>query len=110
MQIDYVNKRIQKACADLESMRREFGDRRAKILNTRLIQIIEAPCLESLRKDPGDWHELKQDRKGEIAANIGHPYRLIFKPSDDPPPTKPDGGLDWLQITSVTILEVVDYH
>ena len=28
----------------------------------------------------------------------------------DPPPPKKDGGLDWTQITAVTIVEIVDYH
>ena len=110
MEISYINRRIEKVCADLESMRRAVGDRRAKTLNTRLLQIEEAENLEALRHDPGDWHELTQNRKGQIAANIGHPYRLVFIPSDDPPPTKPDGGLDWLRVTAVKIVEIVDYH
>ena len=110
MDISYDNKRIQKACSSIASMQKEFGHVRAKSLNQRLSQLQKVANLEALRHDPGHWHELGQDRAGQIAASIGTQFRLILKPTDDPPPTKPDGGLDWLQITAVTIIEIVDYH
>ena len=110
MEIVYANKKIQKVCDSLATMRREFGNRRAQALEARIQQLEEATCLEDLRHVAGGWHELGQNRKGQIAANVGHPYRLIVEPVDDPPPTKPDGGLDWSRITAVQIVEVVDYH
>jgi len=55
-------------------------------------------------------HELKSDRRGQLAVDVSKNERLVFEPADDPPPTKPDGGLDWSQVTAVRILEVVDYH
>ncbi len=55
-------------------------------------------------------HELLGNRKGELAVDLKHPYRLIFEPANDPIPRKPDGGLDWTQVTAINILEVVDYH
>jgi hypothetical protein len=36
--------------------------------------------------------------------------RLIFAPAHEPVPRKPDGGLDWTQVTAVCILDVEDYH
>jgi len=39
-----------------------------------------------------------------------HPYRLIFEPADNPPPTKDDGGLDWNEVTAIRIVEIEDYH
>jgi proteic killer suppression protein len=55
-------------------------------------------------------HELAGDRKGQLAVDLKHPYRLVFRPANNPVPLKPDGGLDWAKVTAVTILEVVDYH
>ena len=110
MNISYDNKRIQKTCSSIAAMQKEFGHVRAKTLNLRLSQLQKVANLESLRHDPGHWHELSQNRVGQIAANIGGQLRLILKPTDDPPPIKADGGLDWSQITAVTILEIVDYH
>ncbi len=110
MDISYENKRIQKACSSIATMQKEFGPVRAKTLNVRLSQLQKVGNLESLRHDPGHWHELGQDRAGQIATSIGGPFRLILKPTDDPPPMKPDGGLDWSRITTVTIIEIVDYH
>ena len=110
MDINYDNKKIQKICSSIASMQKELGHIRAKVLNMRLSQIQKVANLESLRYDSGHWHELSQNRAGQIAASIGGQFRLILKPTDDPPPIKADGGLDWSQITAVTILEIVDYH
>ena len=110
MEIFYSNNRIQKTCSSIASMQKELGHVRAKALNQRLSQLQKVANLESLRHDPGHWHELKQDRTGQIAASIGGQFRLIMKPTDDPLPIKPDGGLDWSQVAAVTIIEIVDYH
>jgi len=53
---------------------------------------------------------LTGDRKGTLAVDLDHPYRLIFEPANDPVPRKPDGGLDWTKITVIRILELRDYH
>jgi proteic killer suppression protein len=45
-----------------------------------------------------------------LAVYLDGPWRLIFEPANDPVPKKPDGGLDWTQVTVIRILEVRDYH
>jgi proteic killer suppression protein len=55
-------------------------------------------------------HELKGDRQGTLSVDLDHPYRLIFEPANDPIPRKPDGGLDWTQVTVIRILAVENYH
>ena len=69
-----------------------------------------AQVLDDLRALPGRYHELGQNRKGQLAVNLDQPYRLVFEPADEPVPRTPDGGLDWSAVTAVRILEVVDYH
>ncbi len=38
------------------------------------------------------------------------PWRLVFQPAEDPPPKKRDGGHDLQKITSIVILDILDYH
>ncbi len=35
---------------------------------------------------------------------------MILRPADEPPPSKPDGGLDWPNITGVIVEGIIDYH
>ena len=62
------------------------------------------------RLPPARCHELKQDRKGQLAVDLVHPKRLIFEPDHDPVPKKKDGGVDWKGVTRVLVIEVTDYH
>ncbi len=55
-------------------------------------------------------HELREDRKGQLAVDLDHPYRLIFEIANEPLPVKPDGGLDWFNATAIRILTIEDYH
>ena len=55
-------------------------------------------------------HPLFGDRKGQWAVDLDHPRRLVFIPNHDPVPVKPDGSLDLAAVTSVLVLDVVDYH
>lgn len=87
-----------------------YGDQMAKIIRRRLDELHAADNLETMRDLPGRCHELKGDRKGQLALDLKHPKRLIFVPASDPVPRKDDGGLDWGSVTSVKIIEVEDYH
>ena len=82
----------------------------AKILLKRLDQLESESNLEKLRFYPGNFHELTGDRWGQLAVNLEGLTRLIFEPNHDIRPIKPDGGLDWSAVTSVVIIEIVDYH
>ena len=110
MDISYANSKIRKICTDAKIAKKTLGDDGAKFLRIRLDQMSEAANLEKLRYSPGDWHELVGNRKGEIACCLLGRVRLIFTPANDPLPTKPDGGLDWSNVTAVMNLEIVDYH
>lgn len=45
----------------------------------------------------GRCHPLTQNRKGQYAVDLAHPYRLVFEKMEN-------------QIQIVNILEIVDYH
>lgn len=87
-----------------------MGAIRAKIFNTRLDDLRSAETLEDVRHLPGRYHELKEDRKGRWACDLDQPYRLIFTPSISPIPTDDSGRFIWLEIKSVEMIEITDYH
>jgi proteic killer suppression protein len=59
---------------------------------------------------PGRCHELTGDLPGLLSLDLDGPYRLFFRPAADPPPSKPDGGLDWSNVTEGVIEKVHDFH
>ena len=63
-----------------------------------------------MRHLPGHWEELLAKRHGQLSCRLAGGLRLIVKPTKQPAPTKPDGGLDWRAVDSVNVIEVVDYH
>lgn len=111
MDIIFKASRLRKECSDQRLLEKRHGERRAKLLRRRLDDMAAAETLEDLRLLPQTRaHELTGDRKGLLAVDLDHPYRLLFEAANDPVPRKPDGGLDWAKVTAVRILEVVDYH
>ena len=110
MEISYANSKIRKICTDDRVAKKELGNEGAKVLTKRLDQMQDAESLEDLRLLPGGYHELKGERKGQLACSIIGQLRLVFTPANDPTPTKPDGGLDWSEVTAVMNVEIVDYH
>ena len=69
-----------------------------------------AATLETMRGLPGSWEELTGNRKGQFSCRLDKKLRLLIRPAKQPPPVKPDGGLDWAAVDAVTVLEVVNYH
>ena len=89
---------------------RKLGPVRAKLFNVRLDDMDAATTLEDVRHLPGNYHELKADRKGKWACDLDQPYRLVFKPHEDPIPTDESGKYIWIEITGVEIIEITNYH
>ena len=82
----------------------------AKKISRRLNDMRAAICLEDLRNMPGHYHELKQDRKGQLAVHLVQPYRLIFIPVGNPEEFMQDGSLVWKKVQAVEVIEITDYH
>lgn len=91
-------------------LRQQWGDDGARRVTLRLQQLAAAGTLADMRGLPGRCHELAGKRRGMLAIDVHQGHRLILRPTNDPPPRKTDGGLDWSAIESVTVVEVVDYH
>ncbi|MEA4882943.1 MAG: killer suppression protein [Clostridia bacterium] len=111
MRILFVDEDLMLACTHISAGRRRWGADCAKIVARRLDELGAASVLEDVRHLRGArCHELTGDRLGTLSVHAKEPFRLIFRPADDPVPRKPDGGLEWAKVKSIIVLEVVDYH
>jgi len=110
MEIHIPDKKLKKMAEDERLCQRKLGAIEADIFSYRLNQIDTAQTLEDLRHVDGNYHELKGDRKGQWACDLQQPDRLIFEPHEKPIPTNPSGSYIWIEIKSVDITEIVNYH
>lgn len=111
MNITYKRNKLKKTVASPKEIIRYYGTR-AKLVNQRLLELKSATTLEVMRTIPkANCHELSGNRKGTFAVDISGNHRIIFEPNHDPLPTKVDVGIDWTQVTDITILDIgEDYH
>lgn len=110
MEVLFVSEKARRSFSSHRDLEKDWGNGGAKKIALRLQQLAAAPTLSDIRQMPGRCHELTGDRRGHLAVDVEHPYRLVFRPTADPSPKKPDGGLDWTKVESITIIEIVDYH
>jgi len=110
MEVSFPDLRLKKRCEDAAQRRRWLGDVAAIKLKTRLDELDAAQCMEDMRHMPGHWEELRGDRKGQFSCRLAGGLRLVVAPKRQPPPSKPEGGMDWRAIDQITVIEVVDYH
>ncbi len=110
MKVEFLDARLKKTCEDKASRQRTFQKAAADKLATRLDDLAAAASMDTMRKLPGSWEELTGDRRGQFSCRLDKKLRLVIRPSKQPPPAKPDGGLDWAAVDAVTVLEVLNYH
>jgi len=111
VELSFANRKLAKELADERTIVRNYGADNGRRICQRLTQLMAADNLETLRLLPQTRaHELIGDRAGQISVDVRHPYRLLLVPDHDEIPRKPDGGLDWMRVTKVKILGIVDTH
>lgn len=98
MDITYKNKKIEKVCTDAKAAEKTYGREMAEKIHHRIDEIVAADTVEMMMQfHIGRCHPLTQNRKGQYAVDLIHPYRLVFEKN---------GG----EIQIAKILEIVDYH
>jgi proteic killer suppression protein len=110
MDIIFRDKSFGQECNRHDLLVKRQGQQRAKLIGRRLDDLRAAANLSFMRKLPGRCHELKGNKAGQLSLDLDGPYRLIFRVANDPVPTKPDGGLDWAQVTAIEILGLENTH
>ena len=77
---------------------RTYGNEMSEKIQMRIEEIEAADTVEMMIKyHIGRCHPLKNNRKGQYAVDLVHPYRLILKKQGD-------------TIQIAHIMEIVDYH
>lgn len=110
MKINFNSNKLEKQLTIPKEMQKAFGEM-AKKVSQRMKELKAADNLAVMRTIPAaKCHELRQDRKGQLAVSISGNYRIIFIPDHEPIPNKEDGGMDWDSITIIEVIEVEDYH
>lgn len=98
MEITYKNKKIEKVCTDARTAERAYGREMACKIHQRIDEISASETIEMMiRFHIGRCHPLTQNRKGQYAVDLVHPYRLVFEKNGN-------------EIQIANILEIVDYH
>lgn len=110
MEVLFETKRLHKRLGTSRSRQKEFGAEAAKKIALRLESLAACSSLADMRQLPGRCHELTGDWAGHLAVDLQHPMRLVFRPTRSETTVKPDGGMDWRAVESVTIVEIIDYH
>ncbi len=114
MIITFKNKKLEKSFNEGRQLDATHGKKRAKKIRLRMSEFQAAESLIDFwppKSPPGRCHELTEGKRhGQLSVDLDHPYRLIFVPDHNPMPVKPDGGLDWEQVTVIKIIGVEDTH
>ena len=98
MNITYKSNKIKKVCTDAKAAERTYGREMANKIHQRIDEISAADTVEMMIQfHIGRCHPLAQNRKGQYAVDLVHPYRLVFEKTGD-------------EIQIANILEIVDYH
>lgn len=110
MEVYFATKKLDDTLSQDKLRVRSYGGEVAKKLAVRINALKAAATLDDMRNVAGRCHELRENRSGQLALDLTGNLRLIFQPSASPPPTLDTGGLNWMAVSAVTILEVTDYH
>ena len=98
MQVKYKNKKIEKICTDASTARKKYGFEMACKIQQRVDELKAAVNVEMMLKfGIGRCHPLVQNRYGQYALDLVHPYRLVFTVSEE-------------KVQIANILEITDYH
>lgn len=108
MKILFGNKKVRELCEQQRVAEKRLGALCARKLRVRLSDIEASSRVTDLVA--GNPHPLKGDRHGQFALDLSGGWRLVFSPANDPCPIKDDGGINWAQVTIVSIEFIGDYH
>ena len=98
LDITYKNKKIEKVCTDAKISDRTYGNEMSEKIQMRIGEIEAANTVEEMiQYHIGRCHPLTNNRKGQYAVDLVHPYRLVFEKHGN-------------EIQVANIMEIVDYH
>ncbi len=109
MYVSYKDRKLRKLCENNREAIRKLGADSAKKLQSRHSDMDAAENVEGM-PPLGNPHPLIRDRAGQYSIGLAGGKRLVFEPDHNPVPEREGGGIDWAQVTAVTIVYIGDYH
>lgn len=114
MEVRFRNSKLKKVFSSEKCLVREYGERcgkRAKLMVSALCAVRSLAQIRTIPpRPPYRLHELAGREKGIFSIDLVHPYRLLFKPDQEPEPRLPNKEWDFDSITIIKIIEVKDTH
>ena len=108
MEIGYGNNKLKKLCLFSSEAEKKLGADSARKLRARLMDIEAHSNVSELHA--GRPHPLLGNRVGQFSLDLAGGKRLVFKPAQEPAPTKEDGSINWSSVESVIVVFIGDYH
>lgn len=108
MKVNFKDKKIRELCEKQAVAEKKLGAACSRKLRNRLSDLEAVDRVADLVA--GNPHPLKGNRAGQFALDLAGGWRLVLAPDHNPCPTRPDGGVDWFQVTIVCIEYIGDYH
>ena len=105
MIVNFSSDRLQKVLSRERLIKQKYGEDCARKIMTRLGQLQNSDNWADLILQPGRWHELSGSRKGQWAADLKQPLRLITRPISSQGEIR-----NWTLVIEVEVIEIIDYH
>ncbi len=98
MEITYRTRKLERVCTNAGAAEKAYGSEMADKIHQRIDELSASATVEMMvQYHIGRCHALTQNRKGQYAMDLVHPYRLVFEKYGE-------------EIQIANILEIVDYH
>lgn len=111
MNIVFKTTKLKKIFNSEKELVRAYGAEKAAVIKKRMAFLRSASNIYRVPVTPPFLrHQLKGKYKGCFAVNVKHPFRLIFRPVNDPLPVMDNGALDLTRVTDIEIIAMEDYH
>lgn len=98
MDIEYKTNKLERVCTNAKEAQKTYGSDMAEKIHQRIDEIGAADSVEFMVENKiGRCHPLKNNREGQYAVDLVHPYRMIFVKLNE-------------ELKIVKIEEIGDYH
>ncbi len=104
VEIAFAKKSLRQLCESERTARRSLGARVAERLKRRLADLRAANCVKDLVA--GRPRELRGDRAGQVAVDLGDGFQLVFCTNHSVPPLLDGSHVDWSRVNRVKIIYV----
>ncbi|MEI6387875.1 MAG: killer suppression protein HigA [Spirochaetota bacterium] len=108
MIVEYLDSEIRSICLEAKKASKRLGAESARKLQVRLADLRAARNVTELIT--GRPHPHKGPNEKRFSLDLAGGARILFVPTEDPPPRKKDGGIDWVMVAEVTIVFIGDNH